>query len=230
MAVVMVHGAGGGGWEWRLWAEVFAAAGWAVDAPDLLPVAEGPAATRLEDYRAQVLDRCLAHGPPCVLVGASLGGLLALSAAAQAKARALVLVNPMPPAGIEPRPQLRMRPAIVPWSASALADTRLALPDADPATARWAHVRWRDESGVAINQAWAGIAVDPPICPVLVVAAGDDLDIPPATSRALANRLNADFMTVRDTSHLGILLGRRAAAAAGLAAAWLRQQLPGNPV
>ena len=50
-AVVFVHGAGGGGWEWDAWARVFAAEGWRVFAPDLQPAAEGLAATRLDDYR-----------------------------------------------------------------------------------------------------------------------------------------------------------------------------------
>lgn len=227
----MVHGAGGGGWEWRLWAEVFVAAGWAVDAPDLQPAAAGLAATRFDHFRAQVVDRCCGHPSPCVLVGASLGGLLALAAAAEARASALVLLNPMPPSGIEPAPALRERPAVVRWSASAFADTRSALPDADPATARWAHARWRDESGTAINEALAGIAVDPPSCPVLVMAAGEDRDIPPATSRALANHLRADVLTIAGASHLGILFGRRATAAAALALAWLNlHSQPGNGV
>ena len=34
-AAVLVHGAGGGGWEWAAWARVFAAAGLSVAAPDL---------------------------------------------------------------------------------------------------------------------------------------------------------------------------------------------------
>ena len=39
--LVFVHGAGGGGWEWAVWARVFAAAGIAVAAPDLRPAAAG---------------------------------------------------------------------------------------------------------------------------------------------------------------------------------------------
>lgn len=217
----MVHGAGGGGWEWRLWAEVFVAAGWTVDAPDLQPAPAGLAATRFEHYRTQVVDRCRGRRPPCVLVGASLGGLLALSAAAEARVSALVLVNAMPPLGIEPRPAPRERPAIVRWSASAFGDTRSALPDGDLATARWAHARWRDESGAVLDEALAGIAVDPPSCPVLVMAAGEDRDIPPATSRALADHLRADVLTIAGAGHLGIVLGRQATAAAALALAWL---------
>ena len=89
---VCVHGAGGGGWEWTIWARVLAARGWRVVAPDLLPAADGLAATALADYRAQVLAWCAQASPSPLLVGASLGGLLALSIAAQANARALVLV------------------------------------------------------------------------------------------------------------------------------------------
>src|SRR5262245_22654140 len=35
--VLMIPGAGGGGWEWGIWQRVFEAAGWRVFAPDLVP-------------------------------------------------------------------------------------------------------------------------------------------------------------------------------------------------
>jgi pimeloyl-ACP methyl ester carboxylesterase len=128
---VCVHGAGGGGWEWAIWARVFAARGWRVVAPDLLPVAEGLAATALADYRAQVLAWCAQASTPPVLIGASLGGLLALSVAAQANESALVLVNPLPPWGL---PAGAPAPPIVRWgSARRFASTRRAMPDADDA-------------------------------------------------------------------------------------------------
>ena len=53
------------------------------------------AATRLQDYQAQVRAALAALPRPRVLVGASLGGLLALDAAEGADA--VVLVNPLPP-------------------------------------------------------------------------------------------------------------------------------------
>lgn len=52
--VVCVHGAGGGGWEWSIWARGLAVAGFDVLAPDLVPAHGGLAATRLADYREQV--------------------------------------------------------------------------------------------------------------------------------------------------------------------------------
>ena len=49
---VCVHGAGGAGWEWTIWARVLAVRGWRVVAPDLLPAANGLAATALDSATA----------------------------------------------------------------------------------------------------------------------------------------------------------------------------------
>ena len=64
------------------------------------------AATHIEDYQAQVRAALAALPRPRVLVGASLGGLLAAMNAGAADA--LVLVNPMPPRGLPDAPR---RPA-----------------------------------------------------------------------------------------------------------------------
>ena len=54
--IVAVHGAGGGGWEWGIWARVLGVRGFNVLAPDLMPSAGDLARTSFLDYRAQVLD------------------------------------------------------------------------------------------------------------------------------------------------------------------------------
>lgn len=225
--LVCVHGAGAGGWEWAIWARVFAARGHAVVAPDLMPAAAGLAATRFADYRDQVLDWCAAAGAAPILAGASLGGLLALSAAAQVQPAALVLVNPLPPAGVLARP-LRERPgAIVPWgSARSLGSTRRALEGCDDAACLYAFRRWRDESGAVLADARAGIAVETPRCPILVLCGARDREVPPSIGRALATRLGADFVCPPDVGHVDPLLGRVAADCAERAATWLSLRLP----
>lgn len=229
--VVCVHGAGGGGWEWAIWARVLAAYGFGVLAPDLSPVAAGLAETRFADYRAQVAAWCRAADAPCVLVGASLGGLLALAVAGEVDAAALVLVNPMPCAGVPPVRAGHAHAGVVRWGRGrTLAGTRRALPDADDAARLHALRRWRDESGAVLDEAGAGIAVAPPGCPVLVLASGRDTDVPPATSRALAMRFDADFELVVQASHVGPLLGRSAATVAERAADWLRERLAARAV
>ncbi len=92
---MMIHGAGGGAWEWNVWRGVFEAEGFACEVLDLAAAEGGIGATRFENYSGQV-GRVAREGD--VLVGASLGGLLALACAAAVRPAALVLVNAMPPA------------------------------------------------------------------------------------------------------------------------------------
>lgn len=220
--VVCVHGAGAGGWEWGIWARVLVAHGFDVLAPDLAAGAGGLVATRLSDYRAQVRDWCRGLGAPPVLVGASLGGLLAAAAAAEVGAAALVLVNPLPARASAHALPHKPRPALVPWGRErSFARTRRALPDADAAACLYAFRRWRDESGAVLAEATTGVEVAPPRCPVLVVASDADGDVPAAVSRAWAAASEADFHLLAGSSHAGALLGRHAADAALHAAAWL---------
>lgn len=215
-AIVCVHGAGGGGWEWAAWVRVFAAAAHPVSAPDLLPSPAGLAATTLGDYRAQVRAWAAAAPRPRVLAGASLGGLLAAAAAGDADA--LVLVNPLPPSGLPGGEDL---PAVVPWGRRAsLAGTRRALPGADDAAALFAFRRWRDESGRVLREARAGLAVARPAVPVLVIASKADDDVPPAASAALARDWGASLWRVPG-GHVDPLLGRQAPALAEAVLGWL---------
>ena len=233
--VVFVHGGGGGGWEWTVWMRVFAARGLRVCARDLLPAAAGLAVTSLDDYRAQVVSWCRplsaeAHAP-VVLVGASLGGLLAMAVAAEVGAHALVLVNPLPPDGLAGKPAAEAYPAIIPWGRErSLAGTRKAMPDADDAARLFAFRHWRDESGLALGQARAGVAIEPAGCPVLIMASAGDEDVPETVSRALAARCRADYRCLPNSSHLGPLLGRQAAGSAERALDWLIDMLPGIDV
>jgi dienelactone hydrolase len=224
--VVCVHGAGGGGWEWAIWARVFAQQGFAVIAPDLKPSLAGIEKTSFADYRDQVLEWCRGAGEGAVLAGASLGGLLALAVAHAVRPAALILVNPLPPAGVLARPLHEPWPALVPWGrAPSLAATQRAMPDADDAARLFALRRWRDESGAVLNEARDGVAVEAPRCATLFLASEDDAEIPPAAVRALAVRFAADFRSIPGASHVGPLLGRAAAQVAAEASDWLRERL-----
>lgn len=220
---VCVHGAGGGGWEWTIWARVFAARGWDLAAPDLRPAAAGLAATGVGDFLDQV--EAWAAPTPDLLVGASLGGLLALAVASARPPRALVLVNPLPPQGAGAAPsRAHVWPDVVPWGRTrSLAGTRRALPDADAAACLWAWRRWRDESGRVLREA-AGVDAAAPACPVLVLASRGDADVPMRSSRSLAQRLGADFLAV-EGSHVGPLLGRQAGRLAAQVAVWAERVL-----
>ena len=217
---LLLHGAGGGGWEWNAWRGVFAAAGIEAAAPDLQPATAGLADTTIDDYLQQARTALAALPRPRAVVGASLGGLLAMRCADEADA--LVLVNPLPPLPWSSHLPARDWPVVVPWRRNArLASTRRALPDSDDATALFAFRHWRDESGAVLRTAHAGIEVEKPECPVLCIVSEQDEDVPPGITRALANEWNADLMEAPSSSHVGPLLGRCAPAIAGQVVTWL---------
>lgn len=216
-----LHGSGGGAWEWNVWARVFAARGWCVETPDLQPVAQGLAATRLQDYIEQARIAIAAMPPPRIAVGASLGGLLALANASLVDA--LVLINPLPPSPWQRAlPDFSPTGDIVPWSSTAsLAGTRRALSDADDATCLYAFRRWRDESATVLREARAGISLPLPSCPALMIVSGKDDEVPESVSLAFAEALAARVLRLPEASHVGPLLGRGAAGVAGQAVDWL---------
>lgn len=216
---LLLHGAGGGGWEWNLWRGAFAAQGIAVATPDFQPVASGLAHTGLDDYVAQARAALAVLPRPRALIGASLGGRIAWECSDAADA--LVLVNPLPPAPWSERLPPRSWPDVVPWRGQARFDsTRRALADADPATALFAFRHWRDESGRVLRQAQAR-TLELPTVPVLCVVSAIDEDVPPALTRELARHLQAGVMEADSTTHAGPLLGRGAPALAARVARWL---------
>lgn len=226
MNVLCIHGAGAGGWEWHQWQRVISARRLIGSAPDLQPSANGLAQTRFVDYRAQVVEwarrQAVRHEIPVVLAGASLGGLLALSVAAEVDAAAVILINPVPPAGIVATPLGKPYPALVHWGRQrSIESTRRAMRDADAAACLYAFRRWRDESGLVLEQARLGIPIEFPRCPVLVLASQHDDDIPMVVSRALANRCSGDFELLAGCTHVGPLLGTDAARIAVRAIDWL---------
>lgn len=218
---LLIHGAGGGGWEWRAWARVLGNRGFDVHAPDLVPGADGLADTVFEEYLEQIVRYGRALGRPLLLAGASLGGLLAL-AAGDLRPAGRVLVNPVPPAGTPGWPaQPRTWPAVIPWADEPdFEGTVGAMPDCDHAARVLAHRRWRNESGRVMAAAYEGVDLTPESVPTLVLGAQHDRDVPSEVSRALAGRHGWDFVLVPGASHLGPLLGRSAPACARLAADW----------
>ncbi len=220
---LLVHGAGGGAWEWNLWRGVLEAHAIAAHALELQPSPTGLAATTLQDYRTQVSGALQALPRPRVLIGASLGGLLAAMCADQADA--LVLVNPLPPAPWHQQlPGRDWSGETVPWRRNArLASTRDALGDADGVSAIFAFRAWGDESARVLREAAAGIEMGKPACPALLVGSARDEDVPPAIIFAMAREWRVDRLETLASSHVGPLLGREAPEIARQAVAWLNR-------
>ncbi|HEX5227940.1 MAG TPA: alpha/beta fold hydrolase [Bryobacteraceae bacterium] len=92
---VLVHGAFSGGWIWEPLAKRLIAAGHSVDAPDLPGLGEDytpPAQVTLASCAARVCEALQRGSEPAVLVGNSMGGLVATQAAAHCPDRVAALV------------------------------------------------------------------------------------------------------------------------------------------
>lgn len=224
--VVMVHGAGGGGWEYDFWKPVFEKAGWRVVAKDLLPAKGGLERTKFTDYVGQVEAWSKRpKGAKLVLVGASMGGILALKAAETLHPDALVLVDSVPPKGIGPARPQHDYPPIIKWANGPIKDTRDSMPDSDEKTIQWAWKRWRDESGGVLSTISQGVSVKPPTCPVLVIIGEKDTDVDPASGREMAKKFHGDIHFYQGMSHVGPLLSTRATEVASSAQAWVAAAL-----
>lgn len=216
---LLLHGAGGGAWEWGLWTPVLDAHGIRTRAIDL-PHAIAPVPSGIDDALAAVTTALAALPRPRALVGASLGGVLAAACAAQADA--VVLANPLPPA---PWSDAVAIPAgdVLRWRARArLGSTRAALPDADAATALAAFRQWRDCPTRLLHEARALSPARADV-PMWMLVSEDDGEVPSAAMRAWARDWNIAVESAGAASHAGVLLGRDAPALAARAASWLRQ-------
>ena len=156
------------------------------------------------------------------MIGASLGGLLAAEAAADAvrssSVRALIFAAPMLKSGLN---DTRLVLPVKRWAhATELAKTARALPDADTAAIAFAHARWRDESASVLNSAYAGRDFSSPKIATLMLIAENDRDVSNVGLRAWADCAQMDVQTVRGASHAGLLLGRSAASTAELVHRW----------
>lgn len=227
--IVMIHGMWGTPHVWRHWRGLLEARGWQVlapalrhhDAPPLKPPAAlGPVS--LLDYLADLqaeLGR-LPHKP--VIIGHSMGGLLAQMLAARQACRAAVLLCPAPPAGV-----FALHPTVVRaflriqfrrgwWKRPHRASYKEAMYgtfntctdrlECDREYGHFVHEAGRVllEIGYPFLDRRHAARVDPAdvTCPLLVIGAGEDRLTPPAVVRKIARRYaGAEHREFADQGH-----------------------------
>jgi len=210
--IVMLHGASEGGWCFDPFRAVFESLGWTCHTPDL--IGHGKDATDADkrlvgvgmaQYLSQMRDFVQKFASPPVLLGHSMGAVLAQQLAASGLARALVLVSPAQRAGILPatdseRQLARDLMTLGPfWTSIVKPDFDLAriytLNRVPPDQQRAVFDRFGPESGRAYFELFfwmfdqtAATVVDPGAvrCPVLCLSGSDDKLIPIPTARAAA--------------------------------------------
>lgn len=223
--VVMVHGAFCGAWSFDAFRQPFEAAGHEVTAPDLRghkPTDRSEAVTgvSMADYAKDVAAVCEAQGPPPILVGHSMGGLVCAMAARRTRIRALVLLAPSAPWGVAAS---SVEEAVTAfglhmlgpfWAQSVNPDRGLmrqySLNRMDRAAREAAVAQLRPESGRALWETlnwWldpfmtTSVGAGPLPVPTLVLGGERDVVHPAATVKQTAARLGAQYIELPGMSH-----------------------------
>jgi pimeloyl-ACP methyl ester carboxylesterase len=226
--IVMLHGAFCGGWAFDEFRAPFEERGYTVVAPSLRwhdcgrepPSALGT--TSLADYADDLLALAADFDEPPILIGHSLGGLLAQMIAARTAVRAAVLIAPCAPWGVPPSTLFEMASAQALfwagdfWARPLKPDYGIACAnslDKIPRAARaGVFERFVPESGLATFEVlhWAldarraaHVPAAKLTCPVLCLAGSEDRINPPSTVRRIAERYNgrATFEELTGHSH-----------------------------
>lgn len=250
--IVLVHGMWGHGDQWRRWREMLPGLGWRVHSPTLRhhdhdptsPPPDALGSTSLVDYvdDLEKLVRRLPARP--VVVGHSMGGLLAQILAARQLVSAAVLLTPAPPRGI-----LALRPSVL-WSfrrplmawrfwerphrptfPDAVYSMLHRLPPGHQRVVyeemRWESGRAASEIGLALLDRRRASAVDPAAvrCPVLTVAGRHDRITPAGVVRKIAHRYGAELVELPDHGHW-VLSGPGWEDIAAMVEDWIRRHSP----
>jgi pimeloyl-ACP methyl ester carboxylesterase len=211
---VLIHGMWGTADVWRNWRPFLETRGWRTIAPSLRhhdapPESPPPAlaTTSLHDYVADLEASLQALPEKPVVIGHSMGGLIALLLCAKGLAKAGVLLTPAPPAGVVAiRPSnllafMRIQARWAWWRKPHRATLSEALSHtfntADPAEATALHAGFVHDSGRALFEIalpWLdgtqAATVDPRrvTAPLLFVAAENDKLTPPGVVRRASRR------------------------------------------
>jgi pimeloyl-ACP methyl ester carboxylesterase len=221
LPMLFVHGLWADSALFERWLPIAAERGWDAWALDLRGRGESRPGTEigkatLRDFAEDVMEALERLGD-VVLVGHSMGSLVAQMVAADRRIRALVLMCPIPPRGIVSlsgpvlRASWRYLPRMVGGRAfrprredqERILMNRLASEDADA----WFR-RSVEDSGTAARQiALGAVKVDAAAirAPVLIVSAADDRISPPALQPRMVRRYGAEHRTFDGHAHLIML-------------------------
>jgi pimeloyl-ACP methyl ester carboxylesterase len=214
-SIILVHGAANSGTVWRFWQRHLVEHGWATYAIDLRGHGRSAAVdlshTTMGDYAADVRVLARQFRRPPIVMGWSMGGLVAMLAAVDGGAAACVALAPSTPARqCDASVVLRTEEfgAEEYGITSDDPETQPTMPDLDRQERLIALASLSRESRLARDERQAGIVIEALPCPLLLVTGTADRAWP--RERYADLWLKADDLSVAGASHWGLVLNRRA--------------------
>ena len=214
--LILIHGSANSAAVWRFWQQALAEQGWPSYAIDLRGHGQSgprrfsptPVCRTMRPTSRVLMTQC--RQPP-VLIGWSMGGLIALMVAATGVAGACVGLAPSTPAR-----QLNTSVALRTGEfgeeeygiTSRDPDAQPAMPDLDREERMIALASLGRESRLARDERQRGIIIAALPCPLLIVTGTRDRAWPRERYNNLW--LTADYLSVEGASHWGLVLQRRA--------------------
>jgi pimeloyl-ACP methyl ester carboxylesterase len=219
--IIMVHGAFCGGWVFDAFRAPFEQAGHRVLTPTLPGHTPGESAAgrSIGGYAEFIADLAEAQEEPPLLLGHSMGGLVAQMAADRAAVAGLMLLAPSSPWGVSGQSMeegvnaLGMLALGAYWLSDVPPDTSVTLSYSvdrmDPAGQQAVVARMTPESGRALFEVlnwWLDPMMTTSVrdaggAKALVLAGSRDRINPAATVKRTAERLNADYRQLEGMSH-----------------------------
>jgi pimeloyl-ACP methyl ester carboxylesterase len=215
--VLLIHGMFGGAWYWEGYQDFLAERGYETHAVNLRghhgsrPVSN-IGAVSIDDYVEDALEvaRTLDHP---IVIGHSMGGLIAQKVAEAGACSAVVLLASAPPRWIPVvsalllRKQLKYMPALLLHrpllpdrpDADALMFNRTPVPDREQFFARL--VAESGRAGFELSFGVIGVRAGRVSAPMLVVTGGDDKFVVPRVARALAKKYDAPIRVYDTFAH-----------------------------
>ena len=211
--VVLVHGAANSSVVWRFWQESLARQGWSSHAVDLRGHGKSLGSVdglSMSDYADDIESVANDLSETPVVMGWSMGGLVAIMVAARGLARACIGLAPSTPSLKRDESVLIRRGVFGPEEYGITSDDpaeQPVMPDLDTEERLIALGSASSESRTARDDRKAGIVVRSMSCPLLVVTGSEDQSWPRSAYAGL--HLPATYLESHGSSHWGLVLNRR---------------------
>ena len=233
--VILVHGSWGSSSMWMAYTELFSKMGWNIYAPDLRGhgKSEGSlAGVTMENYVDDIKQTVTENDiKDPIIVGHSMGSLVALMYAVQYGAKAVVAIDPSPSKEVQGEGEAKDYPAeYSPMDAGMPTDpmeVMKGLPDIPQEKLMMLKDMLGMESGVARSERKLGISIPKEKLSMPTLFVGGELGesvpfgIGIRTAKVMADYYGKEVIEIKGATHPGILVGEHAMESAQKIAEWM---------